>query len=66
MGTVLAGTIGGTFGPLTLYAVGRYGGRPFILKFGKYFSLMKKSLLKQMNFERNGAMVALQQDFYLE
>lgn len=58
-GTVLAGTIGGTFGPLTLYAVGRYGGRPFLLKFGKYFFINEEKLQKADEFfERNGAMVA--------
>jgi len=58
-GTVLAGTVGGTFGPLTLYAVGRYGGRPFILKFGKYFFINEEKLTKADGFfEKNGAMVA--------
>jgi membrane protein DedA with SNARE-associated domain len=58
-GTVLAGTIGGTFGPLTLYAVGRYGGRPFLLKFGKFVFINEEKLAKADEFfERNGAMVA--------
>ncbi|WP_226668405.1 DedA family protein [Metabacillus litoralis] len=58
-GTVLAGTIGGTLGPLTLYAVGRYGGRPFLLKYGKYFFVNEEKLIKSDQFfERNGAMVA--------
>lgn len=29
---VLAGTLGGTTGPLTLYALGYYGGRPLLIK----------------------------------
>ena len=33
---VLAGTLGGTTGPLTLYALGYYGGRPLLIKYGKY------------------------------
>ena len=58
-GTVLAGTIGGTFGPLTLYAVGRFGGRPFLLKFGKIVFINEEKLAKADTFfERNGAMVA--------
>lgn len=58
-GTVLAGTIGGTLGPLTLYAVGRYGGRPFLLKYGKFFFINEEKLIKSDQFfERNGAMVA--------
>lgn len=58
-GTVLAGTIGGTFGPLTLYALGRFGGRPFILKYGKYFFINEEKLSKADEFfEKNGGMVA--------
>ena len=41
---VLAGTIGGTIGPLTLYALGRYGGRPLAVKYGKYFLVNEKQL----------------------
>src|SRR5690606_19724442 len=36
-GAILAGSIGGVLGPLTLYALGRYGGRPMVIKYGKYF-----------------------------
>ncbi|MDQ0223700.1 membrane protein DedA with SNARE-associated domain [Metabacillus niabensis] len=58
-GTVLAGTVGGTFGPLTLYALGRFGGRPFILKYGKYFFINEEKLSKADEFfEKNGGMVA--------
>ncbi len=58
-GTVLAGTIGGTFGPLTLYALGRFGGRPFILKYGKYFFINEEKLAKADEFfAKNGGMVA--------
>ncbi|KEZ52653.1 MULTISPECIES: DedA family protein [Metabacillus] len=58
-GTVLAGTIGGTIGPLTLYALGRYGGRPFLIKYGKYMFINEESLAKaDLFFEKNGAMVA--------
>ncbi|MDQ0229455.1 membrane protein DedA with SNARE-associated domain [Metabacillus malikii] len=58
-GTVLAGTVGGTFGPLTLYALGRYGGRPFILKYGKYFFINEEKLNKADEFfAKNGGMVA--------
>ncbi|BBP88772.1 hypothetical protein BsIDN1_23900 [Bacillus safensis] len=37
IGVVAAGSIGGVAGPLTLYWLGRYGGRPFLNKYGKYF-----------------------------
>ena len=41
---VLAGTVGGTIGPITLYALGRYGGRPLVLKYGKYFLINEKQV----------------------
>ncbi|MFT9846733.1 DedA family protein [Aneurinibacillus sp. REN35] len=47
---VLAGTIGGTLGPLTLYAVGRYGGRPFILRYGKYLFIREQQVEKADRF----------------
>ncbi|HCF50563.1 MAG TPA: hypothetical protein DER60_09780 [Syntrophomonas sp.] len=34
---VLAGTLGGTIGSCIAYWVGSVGGRPFILKYGRYF-----------------------------
>jgi membrane protein DedA with SNARE-associated domain len=56
---VLAGTLGGTFGPLTLYALGRYGGRPFLLKYGKYVLIKEKEIdAADRFFERYGAGVA--------
>ncbi len=56
---VIAGTVGGTLGPLTLYALGRYGGRPFILRYGKYFFIKEKQLAKADEFfEKHGGKVA--------
>ncbi len=56
---VIAGTIGGTLGPLTLYALGRYGGRPMILKFGKFFLIKEKHIIAaDCFFEKYGAGVA--------
>jgi len=56
---VLAGTIGGTLGPITLYALGRFGGRPFLLKYGKYFFIKEEQLSKaDQFFEKYGASVA--------
>jgi len=43
-GIVIAGTIGGTIGPITLYALGRYGGRPLVIKYGKYFLINEKQV----------------------
>ena len=36
-GVSLAGALGCTLGSAAAYAVGAYGGRPFILKYGRYF-----------------------------
>lgn len=56
---ILAGTVGGTFGPLTLYALGRYGGRPMVEKFGKYFLIRPHHLdASDKFFEKYGAGVA--------
>ena len=56
---VLAGTIGGTTGPLTLYALGYYGGRPLLLKYGKYFFIKEEQIQKADDFfAKYGPMVA--------
>ncbi|MDX8360484.1 MULTISPECIES: DedA family protein [Bacillaceae] len=56
---VLAGTIGGTLGPLTLYALGRFGGRRFLTSFGKYFFIREKELTKaERFFDKHGGIVA--------
>jgi membrane protein DedA with SNARE-associated domain len=58
-GAILAGSIGGVFGPLTLYALGRYGGRVAILKFGKYFFIKEEHMDKSDQFfEKYGGAVA--------
>lgn len=56
---IVAGTIGGTLGPMTLYLLGRYGGRPVIEKYGKYF-FMKPQHLEASDrfFEKYGNGVA--------
>ena len=56
---VLAGTVGGTIGPITLYALGRYGGRPLVLKYGKYFLVNEKQVnAADKFFAKYGAGVA--------
>ncbi|MGE6573637.1 DedA family protein [Paenibacillus xylanexedens] len=56
---ILAGTVGGTLGPLTLYALGRYGGRPMVEKFGKYFLIRPHHLdASDKFFEKYGSGVA--------
>ncbi|WP_050616271.1 DedA family protein [Bacillus testis] len=55
----LAGTIGGTIGPITLYALGRYGGRPLVEKYGKYFLVSEKQIAASDRFfEKYGPGVA--------
>jgi len=54
-----AGTVGGTIGPATLYALGRYGGRPIVEKYGKYFLISEKQIkASDRFFEKYGHGVA--------
>ena len=39
---VLAAVLGQLFGSIIAYTIGYYGGRPLVLKYGKYFLLSKK------------------------
>ncbi|WP_028545367.1 DedA family protein [Paenibacillus taiwanensis] len=56
---ILAGSIGGVTGPLTLYALGKYGGRPIILKYGKYFLIREREIVaSERFFAKYGAGVA--------
>ncbi|MBI2046522.1 MAG: DedA family protein [Parcubacteria group bacterium] len=47
---VFASTLGSIIGSLVSYAIGFYGGRAFILHYGKYFFLNEKHLLMTENF----------------
>lgn len=40
----LAGALGNLIGAVITYAIGYYGGRPFILKYGKYFFVKEKEV----------------------
>lgn len=52
---VMAGTIGGTVGSILSYYLGFYGGRPFLLKYGRYFGFSMKHLDQATGwFERYG------------
>ncbi|MDA1675071.1 DedA family protein [Bacillus cereus group sp. TH152-1LC] len=56
---VLSGVIGGTTGPLGLYAISRFGGRPFILKYGKYLLIKEKHIdASDVFFQKYGYIVA--------
>ncbi|MFJ8069293.1 DedA family protein [Peribacillus sp. NPDC096447] len=54
-GAVLAGVAGGTMAQLFLYWAGYYGGRPFLLKYGKYI-LIKENHIEHADewFQRYG------------
>ncbi|MDN4592994.1 DedA family protein [Polycladomyces subterraneus] len=55
VGAVIAGTIGGTIAQHFLYWIGRYGGRPFLEKYGKYLLINKKHLdIAEQWFARYG------------
>jgi membrane protein DedA with SNARE-associated domain len=43
-GVALAGGVGSAVGSAVTYAIGRYGGRPFIEKYGKYFLISQHDL----------------------
>jgi membrane protein DedA with SNARE-associated domain len=44
LGAVVFGTIGGTIAQIFVYWIGRYGGRPFLERFGKYILISKKQI----------------------
>jgi membrane protein DedA with SNARE-associated domain len=53
--TVLAGTVGGTIGSVLSYYLGLWGGRPFLVRYGRYFGFSMKHLaLADRWFERYG------------
>ncbi len=54
-GAVLFGTIGGTIAQLFVYWIGRYGGRPFLEKYGKYILINKHHIdIAEKWFDRYG------------
>lgn len=55
VGVTLAGALGCLAGSLIAYAVGRYGGRPLLEHYGKYFLMRKKDIDRAHEwFERHG------------
>ena len=55
VGVSLAGALGCTLGSILAYAVGKYAGRPLIVRYGKYFLIRTKHLdLADKWFEKHG------------
>ncbi len=52
IGVILSGTAGSLTGALFNYAIAVYLGRPFILKYGKYFGITQKHFIKGETFFR--------------
>lgn len=50
VGVIASGTIGSVLGALFNYAIAVYLGRPFILKYGKYFGVTEKHFRKGEEF----------------
>ncbi|MEM3278289.1 MAG: DedA family protein [Thermoplasmata archaeon] len=54
---ILAGTLGGLAGSLISYGIGYYGGRPFIIKFGRYILIREQELSVVENwFKKYGSL----------
>ncbi|MFA5034866.1 MAG: DedA family protein [Candidatus Margulisiibacteriota bacterium] len=43
-GATMMGALGNLLGAVLTYAIGFYGGRPFVLKYGKYFFIKEKEV----------------------
>jgi membrane protein DedA with SNARE-associated domain len=58
-GVVIAATIGNTFGSLVAYAIGAWGGRPFLERYGRYLLIRPHEIeLAERFFDRYGAATA--------
>jgi membrane protein DedA with SNARE-associated domain len=58
LGAVACGTLGALLQQWLLYAIGKYGGRPFLLKYGKYLHIKDKHVdLAERWFERYGPVI---------
>lgn len=55
---VVVGTIGNTLGSLVAYAIGAYGGRPFLERYGRFLLIRPHEIeLADRLFERRGAAI---------
>jgi membrane protein DedA with SNARE-associated domain len=56
IGAIVFGTVGCILQQVILYWIGRYGGRPFVEKYGKYFGLKKRFVdIAEIWFNKYGA-----------
>jgi membrane protein DedA with SNARE-associated domain len=59
-GVIAAATLGSIVGSLVGYAIGKFGGRPFLARFGKYLLLDKEDLAATDRFfQRRGSVTIL-------
>ncbi|MED1818872.1 DedA family protein [Bacillus subtilis] len=64
IGSIIAGVIGGTIAQIFIYWIGRYGGRPFLDKYGKYLLIKKHHIDMSENwFQKYGAGVVFSARF---
>ncbi len=60
IGAVICGTIGALLQQWLLYAIGLYGGRPFLLKYGKFLRIKEKHVdIAERWFDRHGPIIVL-------
>ena len=58
VGAVVCGTIGALVQQWILYAIGLYGGRPFLLKYGKFLRIKEKHVdIAERWFDRYGPVI---------
>jgi membrane protein DedA with SNARE-associated domain len=59
-GVILSATLGSIVGSLAGYAIGRWGGRPFVARFGRYFLVDAEDLAwTDRFFQKRGAITIL-------
>jgi membrane protein DedA with SNARE-associated domain len=57
-GAVICGTLGAVLQQWLLYAIGRFGGRPFVLKYGKFLHIKQKHVdIAEKWFEKHGPVI---------
>ncbi|MDB4866976.1 MAG: DedA family protein [Cohnella sp.] len=58
VGAVICGTLGAVLQQWLLYAIGRFGGRPFVLKYGKFLHIKQKHVdIAENWFDKYGPVI---------